>query len=94
MKPQGAVTVDAGAAKALGRGKSLLPAGVTAVQGTFGRGDPVDILGPDGARLGAGLCRYTGAEAQALMGKHSDEIETVLGWPGRAALIYRDDMAL
>lgn len=94
MKPQGAVTVDAGAAKALGRGKSLLPAGVAAVSGDFGRGDPVDILGPDGARLGAGLSRYTGAEARALMGRHSDEIEAVLGWPGRAALIHRDDMAL
>ncbi|HHS94416.1 MAG TPA: glutamate 5-kinase [Rhodobacterales bacterium] len=94
MKPQGAVTLDAGAARALGRGKSLLPAGVTAVSGAFGRGDPVDILGPDGLRLGAGLCRYTGEEARALIGKHSDEIEAVLGWPGRAALIHRDDMAL
>ncbi len=94
MKPQGAVTVDSGAAKALGRGKSLLPAGVTAVSGRFGRGDPVDILGPDGARLGAGLCRYTAEEARALIGKRSNEIEAVLGWPGRAALIHRDDMAL
>ncbi|OIP83238.1 MAG: glutamate 5-kinase, partial [Rhodobacterales bacterium CG2_30_65_12] len=94
MKPQGAVTVDAGAARALGRGTSLLPAGVTAVSGAFGRGDPVDILGPDGARLGAGLSRYSAVEARALIGKHSDEIEAVLGWPGRAALIHRDDMAL
>jgi len=94
MKPRGSVTVDAGAVRALGRGKSLLPAGVTAVSGRFGRGDPVDILGPDGARLGAGLCRYTGEEARALIGKHSDEIEATLGYPGRAALIHRDDMAL
>ena len=94
MKPRGAVTVDAGAAKALGRGKSLLPAGVTEVRGSFGRGDPVDILRPDGMRLGAGLCRYTGDEARALIGKRSGEIEAVLGWPGRAALIHRDDMAL
>ncbi len=62
--------------------------------GRFGRGDPVDILGPDGARLGAGLCRYTAEEARALIGKRSTEIEAVLGYPGRAALIHRDDMAL
>ncbi len=94
MKPRGTVSVDAGAVKALGRGTSLLPAGITAVTGRFGRGDPVDILGPDGARLGAGLCRYTAEEARALIGKRSTEIEAVLGYPGRAALIHRDDMAL
>lgn len=94
MKPRGEIVIDAGAAAALGRGKSLLPAGVTAVSGHFGRGDPVDILGADGVRLGAGLTRYTHEEAEALIGKHSDEIEDVLGYPGRAALIHRDDMAL
>ncbi len=94
MKPQGAVSIDAGAAEALGRGNSLLPAGITGVRGDFGRGDPVDILGPDGARLGAGLSRYTGAEARALIGKHSDEIEAALGYAGRAVLVHRDDMAL
>ncbi|MEJ2001188.1 MAG: glutamate 5-kinase [Maritimibacter sp.] len=94
MKPRGAVSIDAGAAAALGRGKSLLPAGVTAVAGSFGRGDTVDILGPDGARLGAGLTRYTAEDATALIGKHSYEIEEILGYPGRAALIHRDDMAL
>lgn len=94
MKPRGSITVDAGAAAALGRGKSLLPAGVTAVSGRFGRGDPVDIVNTAGTRLGAGLVRYAADEARALIGKHSDEIETVLGYPGRAALIHRDDMAL
>lgn len=94
MKPQGAISLDAGAVAALRRGKSLLPAGITAVDGDFGRGDPVDILGPDDARLGAGLVRYTAPEARALIGKHSDEIEEVLGYAGRAVLIHRDDMAL
>ncbi len=94
MKAQGSVSVDAGAARALGQGKSLLPAGVTAVSGRFGRGEPVDILAEDGTRLGAGLVRYTAEEARALIGKHSYEIEAVLGYPGRAALIHRDDMAL
>jgi len=94
MKPQGVIKVDAGAANALGHGKSLLPAGVTDVVGPFGRGDPVDIYGPDGAHLGAGLTRYTSQEADAIKGKRSDQIEPSLGYPGRAALIHRDDMAL
>ena len=46
MKPRGRVTVDAGAVAALGRGKSLLPAGVTAVEGGFLRGDPIEVIGP------------------------------------------------
>ncbi|MCI2398305.1 glutamate 5-kinase [Aliiroseovarius subalbicans] len=94
MKPQGDIIVDAGAARALASGKSLLPAGVTRVTGDFDRGDPVDIHGPDGTHLGAGLARYTAAEAQAIRGKRSDQIEATLGYPGRAALIHRDDMAL
>ncbi|MDX5381553.1 MAG: glutamate 5-kinase [Rhodobacterales bacterium] len=94
MKPRGEVTLDAGAVRALESGKSLLPAGVTAVSGRFGRGDPVTILGPDGAALGQGLIRYTAAETALIRGHRSDEIETLLGYPGRAALIHRDDMAL
>jgi len=94
MKPQGHITVDAGAAAALQRGKSLLPAGIIGVQGTFGRGDPVTIIGPDGARLGQGLSRYTAAESTIIKGRKSGEIEPLLGYPGRAALIHRDDMAL
>ena len=76
------------------KGKSLLPAGVTAVSGAFGRGDPVAILGPSGDRLGIGLTRYTRDEATAIRGRQSGEIEAILGYPGRAALIHRDDMVL
>ncbi|MFP4406456.1 glutamate 5-kinase [Rhodosalinus sp.] len=94
MKPRGEIRVDAGAAAALGRGKSLLPAGVTAARGTFGRGDPVAILDAEGRKLGQGLSRYTAEEARAIAGHRSDEIEALLGYPGRAALIHRDDMAL
>jgi glutamate 5-kinase len=94
MKPKGALQLDAGAAGALGRGKSLLPAGVTAVTGSFRRGDPVTLKGPDGSVLGLGLSRYTAAEAAAIAGHRSDEIEAILGYPGRAALVHRDDMAL
>lgn len=94
MKPKGEITVDAGAVGALRRGKSLLPAGVTLVSGSFGRGDPVAILGPAGERLGVGLARYTRDEAQRIAGRHSGDIEAVLGYPGRAALIHRDDMVI
>ena len=52
------------------------------------------ILGPGGARLGIGLARYTGDEARAIAGRRSGDIEAVLGYPGRAALIHRDDMVL
>ncbi len=94
MKPRGEVRLDAGAARALADGKSLLPAGVTAVTGRFGRGEPVAILSPEGNRLGLGLIRYTSDEAQQIMGRRSAEIEAVLGYRGRAALIHRDDMVL
>ena len=94
MKPKGRVVVDAGAAAALERGSSLLPAGVVAVDGDFGRGEAVMIEGPGGAVLGQGLVRYTGDEARAIRGRRSAEIAAVLGYPGRAALVHRDDMAV
>ena len=93
MKPRGVLTVDAGAARALALGKSLLPAGVTAVTGAFGRGDPVTIRGPEG-EIGIGLARYTAAEAAAIRGRRSGEIEAALGYAGRAALVHRDDMVV
>ena len=94
MKPRGALTVDDGARAALGRGKSLLPAGVTAISGTFGRGDMVTITDQAGQQLGQGLVRYTAAEARQIMGRRSADIQAILGYDGRAALIHRDDMVL
>ena len=94
MKSQGEITIDAGAAGALARGKSLLPAGVTTVSGAFDRGDPITILGPDKQRLGQGLARYSADESRLIAGHKSGDIEPILGYPGRAALIHRDDMVL
>jgi glutamate 5-kinase len=94
IKPRGSVTLDAGAVAAMSKGKSLLPAGVTAVSGPFGRGDSVALLTPDGRPIGHGLTRYTSAEAELIKGRQSSEIEAILGAPGRAALIHRDDLAL
>lgn len=94
MKPQGRLVLDAGAAQALRDGKSLLPAGVTEVVGAFGRGDPVAIIDAGGQTVAHGLARYSAAEAQKIKGHRSREIESVLGYPGRAALVHRDDMVL
>lgn len=94
MKTRAHVSVDAGAERALGQGKSLLPAGVTDVVGTFERGDPVAIRNEANQQIGMGLARYSAAEAVAIRGQRSDRIEEILGYPGRAALIHRDDMVL
>jgi len=94
MKPQGTLMIDAGAARALSMGKSLLPAGLSAVEGQFDRGDPVVIRDTQGRELGHGLSRYTASEARAIKGCQSADIESILGYPGRAVLIHRDDMAM
>lgn len=94
MIPRGTVTIDAGALSALQDGKSLLPAGVMNTNGAFERGDPVAILAPDGHTLAQGLSRYTATEAAMIKGLRSTEIEAVLGYKGRAALVHRDDMVL
>jgi glutamate 5-kinase len=90
----GVLTVDAGAAKALANGRSLLPAGVRAIAGTFERGDPVIIVGPDGSALGRGLSAYGSADAERIAGHRSDQIEAILGWRGRDEMIHRDDLVL
>ena len=94
MKPRGSLTVDAGAVAALQSGKSLLPAGVTAVTGKFGRGESIAICDASGAQLAQGLVRYTSDEARQIMGRRSAEIAEILGYDGRAALVHRDDMVL
>jgi glutamate 5-kinase len=94
LTPQGEITVDAGALRALGRGKSLLPAGVTAVSGLFDRGDAVRIKGPDGRIVGKGLSAYSSVDAARIRGRQTSEIAEILGFDGRAELIHRDDMSL
>jgi len=94
MKPMGRILVDAGASTALGLGKSLLPAGVSSIEGEFRRGDAVEIVGPQDILLGKGLIAYEADEARQIRGRQSREIAEILGYPGRAALIHRDDMVL
>jgi glutamate 5-kinase len=94
LKPAGALQVDAGAAAALARGKSLLPAGVTRVAGRFERGDAVDVVDAGGVVLGRGVSAYSSEDAARLIGRNSTEIEAILGYRGRPALIHRDDLAM
>jgi glutamate 5-kinase len=91
---KGAIHVDAGAASALAKGKSLLAAGATRVEGAFRRGDPVDILAPDGSRIARGLIEYDADETTRLAGQRSDAHEAILGYTPRAALIHRDHMVM
>jgi glutamate 5-kinase len=94
LEPKGVVHIDAGAERALAQGKSLLPAGVTRVEGTFDRGDAVLIRAPDGREIGRGLIAYCRADAERIRGKRSGEIAAILGFIGRDELVHRDDMAL
>lgn len=94
LETSGTIVIDAGAAKALEKGKSLLPAGVVNVHGQFERGDAVIIQSQSGTVLGRGMIAYDSAEAERIKGRQSEQLEEVLGYAGRPALIHRDDMAL
>jgi len=94
LNASGAITIDAGAVKALATGRSLLPAGVKAVIGSFERGDAVQILDQDKRPVGVGLCAYSAAEASLIFGRHSSEIADRLGYEGRTSMIHRDDLVL
>jgi glutamate 5-kinase len=94
LEPCGALTVDAGAARALETGKSLLPAGITEVCGSFTRGDAVRVVDTDGREIGRGLCAYDCADAERIIGHKSREIERILGYRGRDEMIHRDDLVL
>ncbi|MBU1313830.1 MAG: glutamate 5-kinase [Alphaproteobacteria bacterium] len=94
LQPAGELVVDAGAEKALADGKSLLPAGVISVTGHFHRGDTIAIIGPDGREIARGLAGYDADEARRITGRKSADIEAVLGYAGRAAMVHRDDLVV
>jgi glutamate 5-kinase len=94
LMPRGALVIDAGAAQALAQGKSLLPAGVTHIEGSFERGDAVIVRDAQGAEIGRGLIAYGDADARRIMGHKSREIEALLGYRGRDEMIHRDDLVL
>jgi len=94
LQPKGALRVDAGAERALASGRSLLPAGVTAVDGQFERGDAVSVLAADGRELARGLSAYAADEARLIAGKQSGGIAEILGYSGRDEIIHRDDLVI
>ncbi len=94
LKPAGALIVDPGAVKALQSGKSLLPAGVSALEGEFEKGDAVRVQDQSGQELGRGIINYDHEEASRIIGRNSTEIEDLLGYDGRAEMIHRDDLVV
>jgi glutamate 5-kinase len=94
LNPVGKILVDAGAERALKQGKSLLPAGVIHIQGTFERGDAVIVCAADGTEMARGLSAYSNTDAARIVGRKSGEIAEILGYRGRDELIHRDDLVL
>jgi glutamate 5-kinase len=94
VEPSGTVIVDDGAARALRQGRSLLPAGVVAVEGNFERGDAVIVRSRSGAEAGRGLCAYSSADIRHIAGHKSGEIAAILGYRGRDEIIHRDDLVV
>ena len=94
LTAKGRIAVDAGAAKALGQGRSLLPAGAVSIDGRFARGDVVDIVTADGQAVARGLAEYDAADAAKIVGKRSDALEAILGYAPRSTMIHRDHMVL
>jgi len=95
LQLRGAVVVDAGAARKLrDEGKSLLPIGMTGVEGEFSRGDVIAVRDPEGAELARGLANYSSAEARTLCRKPSAEFERLLGYAAEPEMVHRDNMVL
>ena len=94
LTAKGEIAIDAGAARALSEGKSLLAAGATRVTGGFERGDLVSVVGPDGRPLARGLSEYDAADTLAILGKRREEHAAILGYAPRAALVHRNHMAM
>ncbi|HYP65050.1 MAG TPA: glutamate 5-kinase [Steroidobacteraceae bacterium] len=94
LRPAGAITIDAGALRALLDGRSLLPAGVTGTRGRFDRGDTVSVLASDGSEVARGIIAYSDGDAARIMGRKSSEIAEILGFRGRDEMIHRDDLVL
>jgi glutamate 5-kinase len=94
LAPLGVLVVDDGAARALARGSSLLPAGLRAVEGEFRRGDPVSVRNAAGQEVARGLVAYDCADAARIAGHRSEQLEAILGWRGRDEIIHRDDLVV
>jgi glutamate 5-kinase len=94
LRLKGALVIDAGAARALAKGSSLLAAGIAMVEGEFQRGDAVAIRDSAGTTLAHGLSEYEAAECARLMGRQSGEHAAILGYAPRSAVVHRDQLVL
>ena len=94
MQLNGQLVLDAGAIKALGEGKSLLPIGVTEVRGEFERGAAVACVSPDGQEIARGLTNYGSSDARRIARHGSQDIEAILGYLDEPELIHRDNMVV
>ncbi len=94
LQSLGSVIVDDGAVAALERGRSLLPAGILRIEGTFQRGDAITIMKKDGSEFGRGLIAYSSKDATQIIGHKTGEIEDLLGYRGRDEIIHRDDLVI
>ena len=94
LQSLGSVIVDDGAVAALQRGRSLLPAGILRIEGTFQRGDAITIMKRDGSEFGRGLIAYSSKDATQIIGHKTGEIEDLLGYRGRDEIIHRDDLVI
>lgn len=94
IKPLGRLTVDDGAARALLKGGSLLPAGIRRIDGDFQKGDAVTVRDGTGRDLGRGLAAYGADDARRLLGRKSGDFEDLLGYRGPDEMIHRDDLVL
>jgi len=94
LQSLGSVIVDDGAVAALDRGRSLLPAGILRIEGTFQRGDAITIMKKDGSEFGRGLIAYSSEDATQIIGHKTGEIEDLLGYRGRDEIIHRDDLVI
>ena len=94
LQSLGSVIVDDGAVAALERGRSLLPAGILRIEGTFQRGDAITIMKRDGSEFGRGLIAYSSKDATQIIGHKTGEIEDLLGYRGRDEIIHRDDLVI
>ena len=94
LRLKGTLLIDAGAARALAKGSSLLAAGISGVDGAFQRGDAVAIRSEAGAVLAQGLVEYDAAECAALKGRQSGEHAALLGYAPRSAVVHRDQLVL
>ena len=94
MNPVGKLVIDQGAADALKKGSSLLPAGVKMIEGVFERGDVIEVCSEDNKKIGIGLAGYSSTASKSIMGHKSDEIANILSYSYREEMIHKDDLVL